>query len=389
MEETEKARVLESMMSRRASFVVATQSLGIGVDFPHVAAVVHTVLPATLEQYLQEIGRANRTHAHAHMHIKERLATTAKTSTHKAPCHLFLNDEDYARRHQQISGSTPDALNFRATAARFPCTGNLDNRTFASLSRILSKGKGVSALEGLSSHLHTPCCLASVKDFLQSGATDDTGTTYTQSTTNTSGTVAGDFEEGTPAEGTRTENAEVRCDGCLEARLTLIGVRALNQLLNVRTDSERSVTMTSLICECLHAPSVRVRIQSCICYDEYLSAVHAWRHRHDIHDEEADADPGKDNTGASNNINDKTEEETTDPREVDLCVVRMEQLCSVGLLLRCFKEPLEKLRETSKVWKWLFPYMTVNASSGRCKSINTLSGKSTMYSYSCSQALTS
>jgi ATP-dependent DNA helicase RecQ len=56
----ERARVQERFMQSRVRTVVATNAFGMGIDKPDVRVVVHVQLPATLEAYYQEAGRAGR-----------------------------------------------------------------------------------------------------------------------------------------------------------------------------------------------------------------------------------------------------------------------------------------------------------------------------------------
>ncbi|KAJ7957602.1 DNA helicase, ATP-dependent [Quillaja saponaria] len=72
----ERSRVQELFCSNKIRVVVATVAFGMGLDKRDVGAVIHYSLPESLEEYVQEIGRAGR---------DGRLSY----------CHLFYDDDTY------------------------------------------------------------------------------------------------------------------------------------------------------------------------------------------------------------------------------------------------------------------------------------------------------
>ena len=56
----ERDRVQTAFLSGETEVIVATTAFGMGIDKPNIRTVVHTALPATVEGYYQEIGRAGR-----------------------------------------------------------------------------------------------------------------------------------------------------------------------------------------------------------------------------------------------------------------------------------------------------------------------------------------
>jgi superfamily II DNA helicase RecQ len=80
-------RVQNAFTSGKLDVVVATTAFGMGIDKANVRTVVHTALPATLEGYYQEIGRAGRDGAPARAVL---LHAFADTKTHE-----YFLERDY------------------------------------------------------------------------------------------------------------------------------------------------------------------------------------------------------------------------------------------------------------------------------------------------------
>src|SRR5690606_21308705 len=56
----EKKAVLDDYLAGRLQVVVATNAFGMGIDKPNIRLVIHADAPGSLENYLQEAGRAGR-----------------------------------------------------------------------------------------------------------------------------------------------------------------------------------------------------------------------------------------------------------------------------------------------------------------------------------------
>lgn len=90
----QKTKTQDDFMANRVQIVVATIAFGMGVDKPDIRSIVHYTLPATVEEYSQQIGRAGR---------------DGKTSD----CMLYLCNADFYIRENFARGDLPSYEPFR------------------------------------------------------------------------------------------------------------------------------------------------------------------------------------------------------------------------------------------------------------------------------------
>lgn len=74
----ERHIIQSNFFTGRIKVLVATVAYGMGINKPDIRGIVHHSLPKSLENYVQEIGRAGRDGLPAY-------------------CHLFLSREDYVK----------------------------------------------------------------------------------------------------------------------------------------------------------------------------------------------------------------------------------------------------------------------------------------------------
>ena len=114
-----KKQVQQDFIGRRLRAIAATNAFGMGIDKPDVRLVVHADIPGSLENYLQEAGRAGRDNDAAH-------------------CVLLYTDEDIERQHRMTAGSR---LSQRDINAVLKSLKNLDRRKRANGEVIATTGE--------------------------------------------------------------------------------------------------------------------------------------------------------------------------------------------------------------------------------------------------------
>jgi len=86
LEAEDKKQILEEFLTGTLKIIVATNAFGMGVDKPDIRYVIHVDSPGSLENYLQEAGRAGRDGA-------------------KAECILLFDENDLETQHNFVAFS--------------------------------------------------------------------------------------------------------------------------------------------------------------------------------------------------------------------------------------------------------------------------------------------
>jgi ATP-dependent DNA helicase RecQ len=134
----EKRDLQERFRTGGLRIIVATNAFGMGIDKPDIRLVVHGDIPGSLENYLQEAGRAGRDMAHAN-------------------CVLLFASEDVER---QFSLSARSRLARHEIGALLKALRRLDERTKKTGEVVATSGEIVRADRG--------------QEFERDNATDDT-----------------------------------------------------------------------------------------------------------------------------------------------------------------------------------------------------------------------
>ena len=86
---SERKKIQNQFMNNEITIIVATVAFGMGIDKQDIRAVIHFNLPRSVENYVQEIGRAGR-------------------DGESSYCHLFLSLEDYTNLKSLCYADTID-----------------------------------------------------------------------------------------------------------------------------------------------------------------------------------------------------------------------------------------------------------------------------------------
>eukprot|EP01125_Pyxidicula_operculata_P002702 TRINITY_DN1254_c0_g3_i2.p1 TRINITY_DN1254_c0_g3~~TRINITY_DN1254_c0_g3_i2.p1 ORF type:complete len:461 (-),score=92.51 TRINITY_DN1254_c0_g3_i2:119-1501(-) len=91
---SERKRIQVEFLEDKIDIMVATVAFGMGLDKPNIRGIAHFHMPRSVENYVQEIGRAGRDGLDSHTH-------------------LFLDEEDYITLRSLSHSDTHDRANIK------------------------------------------------------------------------------------------------------------------------------------------------------------------------------------------------------------------------------------------------------------------------------------
>lgn len=99
MESSERQSVQDQFIANRVKIIVATNAFGMGVDKSNIRFVIHYQLPANIENYYQEVGRAGR-------------------DGQLSKCYLLYYQPDILIQSHMIGQASPEQLDIEQTKFR-------------------------------------------------------------------------------------------------------------------------------------------------------------------------------------------------------------------------------------------------------------------------------
>ncbi len=109
----EKETAYQQWMDEQTPIMVATNAFGMGIDKPNVRNIIHVTIPQSLENFVQESGRAGRDgkKSHSYLFVNENLLETTEHRFLKNRCDVAFVKEFYKKLNQYYNISYGELYN--------------------------------------------------------------------------------------------------------------------------------------------------------------------------------------------------------------------------------------------------------------------------------------